>query len=161
MIEVKTVIDSNVQKELNFKAFLVSLIMLILGSVGIVCYIIFSVITTKYETILFYVLLLSAVCFVVGLIGVITIKNVNKKAAGRDCEVKLIFEEDYYIINEFRNNEQVATVKIFYKDVLKTRETKNYFFIYQIATVAHPIKKSELSIENLTLIKNYIKQNKA
>ncbi len=159
MIETKAVVDEKLQKELNFRAFIISLIMLIIGIVGILALIILTAIKDVIfsELIDFSLLICFAMFFVIGVIGIINLKNVNKKAILNRAELTMQFDEEFYIIIENKHEEQVANAKIYYKDIVKTKETKNYFFIYPNSLIAHPILKSEISNENLQLIKERVK----
>lgn len=159
MIETNVKVDYSLQKELNGKSKLVSLIMLIVGIAGLIVYVLLGAILPG-EPKWVELFLVFAIPFGVGLVCLVTINITNKKSLEGDRELKLAFSEDSYMVSEVKNGEKIAEVKVYYKDVLKTRETKNYFFIYQNLTIAYPIKKSDVSSDDLNKIKNLISEAK-
>ena len=159
MIETNVKVDASLQKELNGKSKLISLIMMIIGAVGLIVYVLLGTFIPG-EPKWVELFLLFAIPLGVGLVCLVTINITNKKSLEGDRELKLVFSEESYIVSEIKNGEKVAEVNVYYKDVLKTRETQNYFFIYQSQTIAHPVKKSDLTTEQLEQVKKLIIDSK-
>ena len=56
-----------------------------------------------------------------------------------------------------KNGEIFGTQKVYYKDIYKVREVKDYIFIYINATSAYIIKKSNTTDEEIAIIKCLLK----
>lgn len=162
MIDFTTSIkaDYNLQKEINMRAFVISLVMLILSAALMIVYI---VVTNIKGTDAFWlvILVVAVIMFAVSLVNVILIRKINKTANEKSVELRYVFNEDYYVAEEYKNSENTATVKVYYSEVFKTRETKNYFVIYRSAQIAHPISKKDVDEKQLQALKNVILCNKA
>lgn len=70
-------IDEKLQKELNFKSWLIHLITTIVGIVGLLAHIVISMFSES--KLLEFLLWISAFVFVYGLIMLLVIKKINKK----------------------------------------------------------------------------------
>lgn len=163
MIETKVKIDNNVQEELNQKPKTISIICMLIGTLGLIVYIILSVVLDPVPVWVDFLLIFSAFLGV-GIVEYFVVARVNKLAAKDDAnsDVKLTFYEDYYIIEETKNNEEIGKKKIFYKDIGRVRETKNYLFIQPAKSINafNPVNKNLVSAEELSQIKEYLKAAK-
>ena len=109
-------IDEKLQKELNEKTFIWSLISLIVGSIGLGAYIIIG---TFYENIILEMLLwVFAFAFGIGLSLLIAINKINKKIRQNNQIDELEFFEDHFTSTTTKNGEVISTNKIYYKDLL-------------------------------------------
>ena len=59
-------------------------------------------------------------------------------------------------IKTINNGEDVGTTKIYYKEIVKRKESKNYFFLYPNNVNAFPIAKSELSEDELKEVRKLL-----
>jgi len=151
-------VTEQVQKELNARAQLANLILLILGSIGLLAYIVIGVIH-EYAW-LDYLLWVSAIFFGFGLVFYITIKKINKKNPNLNSTVEYELNEDHFVETIFKNNEQIGNNKFYYKNIMKIRDMKSYIFIYVSASAACAIPKSELTTEEITTLKTWIEKAK-
>lgn len=144
MIEVKTELNRDVQKELAKTHTIVTWCMLIVGAIGSLIYIfsdfIFGV-TQWTEYLIVFVLPLG-----LGIGLLIFIKR-NLKAVDQVNNVNCYsFDLERVTIVTLRNNENVGEVKVYYKDLVKTKETEKYFFLYINAVSAFPVLKANLTV---------------
>ena len=147
-------IDKNVQKEVNFKVFVVSLVFLIVGIVGVVSYIILGGFVFKTEPKwLNYMLWASSILFAFGLIYIIINFTTNKKSVAQNLADESEFFEDHLTLNSYKNGEQIGTAKVYYKDILKLKETKHYIFLYISAFQAVAVNKQDLTQEDISKLK--------
>lgn len=154
MFKCSVKIDENLQSEINKKASNVCLVLTIIGSVGLIMYIILG---TIFDSKWLYVLLwVMAILFGFGLTYMISIKKVNKKAASNGWINEIEIYEECANITSIKNNETMSTMKLYYRDVLKTRETENYFIIYINKLSAITIPKKSFTHEELSTIKLWI-----
>lgn len=79
-------------------------------------------------------------------------KDLNKKSV-------TVFNEDYMEVTDYNNEEQIGFEKVYYKDIIKIRETKNFLFLYPNRVLAYPISKDNLTIENINQIKSLVGKN--
>lgn len=147
-------IDENLQKELNFKSWLIYLIFTIIGSVGLLAYIVIGMFTESQ--VLEFILWISAFAFAFGIVMILSIKKINKKAIANGFIDTLEFEQDFCIEKTSKNDEVISTLKVYYKDLIKLRETKNYLFLYVNQAGAIPLPKNAFSNEEFETIKSWI-----
>ena len=154
-IKIETRLDENVQKEFMAKTFIVSLVCLILGSVGLVAYLTWDVLSEFIEIKApSIVLLIAFSClFAFGLVFIISRNKVVKKARSENKSEVYEFFNNYVVANDYFNGEQVATVKIYYNQIVKRKETKNYIFFYVQATAACPVSKANLTEGELNAVR--------
>ena len=154
-IKVETRLDENVQKEFMAKTFIVSLVCLILGSVGIVAYLTWDIlsefIAIKAPSIV--ILIVFACAFAFGLVFVISRNKLVKKARTENKTEVYEFFNNYVVANDYLNGEQVATVKIYYNQIIKRKETKNYIFFFVQTAAACPVSKAGLTDGELNAIR--------
>lgn len=156
MIKCNTKIDLNVQKELNKNLFVVSLICIIIGSLGLLTYVVIGTIFENLST-FFDLLLLFALPFGFGIVFLISIKKTEKNVQLKVLENQYEFNQDYVSVTTFTNGENIGTVKFYYKDFKKVKESQSYIFLYLSTSSAFPVKKSNLSnadLQNLKLLFN-------
>lgn len=158
MLKCSVKIDQNLQRELNEKAWIYSLISLIVGAIGLMAYIIVGAFFEAFwlEVLLWF----FAFAFGVGLTIFVSINKVNKNASAKNMTDNIELQENFLIEETVVNNEVVSTNKVYYKDILKIKETENYLFLYVNKTNAVPIPKKEFAGEDLSKIKVWVNSGK-
>ncbi len=157
-IKIETQLDENAQKEFMGKLFIGSLISLILGSVGIAAYLVWditAIILEAYEPGI-YILIIVACLFAFGLIFIISYNKVVKKARTEDKKEVYEFFSNYVVANDYLNGEQVATVKIYYKQISKRRETKNYLYFFVNTNAACAVNKAAMTEGELNAVRSLL-----
>jgi hypothetical protein len=154
MFTTKTKIDVEVQKELSKKIYKNSLIALIVGAVGLAVYIVLG---TIFENYWLDLLLVFAIPFGFGLVFIITIKKLMKKVEDINQINEYVFEEVFVNVSTIRNGESVGTAKIYYKDLVKSKETQNYIYMYINKSAALPVKKENLTQDELIVLRSLLK----
>ena len=157
-IKVETKLDENAQKEFMGRLFIVSLVCLIIGSAGIAAYLVWDIIAVIIEIYEPHIAILIAVAllFAFGLIFVISYNKAVKKARTEDKREVYEFFNNYVVANDYVNGEQVATVKIYYKNILKRKETKNFIFFYVQANAACPVGKAGMTEGELNAVRSLL-----
>lgn len=151
-------LTEELQKKFSHKLFVVSLILLIAGAVGLAVY---------FASVVYYIaffdespawceaLLLFAIPFAFGLIMLITVRTQIKNAK-KISGVKNVYEfySDCLIAKEIRNGEQTAVVRIEYGKIVKTKDTPEvFYFYYVVKTLAYPINKAGLTAAEFGTVK--------
>lgn len=154
MFKCSVKIDENLQKEINQKMWVTSLILTIVGSIGLCVYIILG---TFFENI-FLELFLWCVAFMFGfgLVFLITINKTNKKASGLNITDEFEINEEFVNLTTMKNNGVISTAKIYYKDIIKIRETENYLVLYLNKASALTIPKKSFSEEDYSTVKLWV-----
>ena len=145
------------QKELNKNLEIGSKISLIIGSIGLFVYIVLGVVNETEPVWLNYILYPSAILFAFGLIFLISVNKTNKSANVIDTGNEYEFTEEYFTVDSIRNGEKIASVKVYYTEILKFKITTNYLFIYHNQLNAYPVAKENMLREDLDLILSYLK----
>lgn len=154
MFKTATVINSEVQKEISKKAYIIWLTALIVGVIGLVAYIVLGTIfpnVTELDLLLFF-----SMPFGFGLVFVLTIKKQIKSVETLNQVNTYEFFEDHVVVSTVRNMEVVGSVKVYYKDLTKSKETEKYFLLYLNNVSVLPIKKDGLKTEEQVLIRSFL-----
>lgn len=154
MFKTATVINSEVQKEISKKAYIIWLTALIVGVIGLVAYIVLGTIfpdVSELDLLLFF-----SMPFGFGLVFVLTIKKQIKSVQTLNQVNTYEFFEDHVVVSTVRNMEVVGSVKVYYKDLTKSKETEKYFLLYLNNVSVLPIKKDGLKIEEQVLVRSFL-----
>lgn len=154
MFKTATVINSEVQKEISKKAYIIWLTALIVGVIGLVAYIVLGTIfpdVSELDLLLFF-----SMPFGFGLVFVLTIKKQIKSVEKLNQVNTYEFFEDHVVVSTVRNMEVVGSVKIYYKDLTKSKETEKYFLLYLNNVSVLPIKKDGLKPEEQVLVRAFL-----
>lgn len=154
MFKTATVINSEVQKEISKKAYIIWLTALIVGVIGLVAYIVLGTIfpdVSELDLLLFF-----SMPFGFGLVFVLTIKKQIKSIEKLNQVNTYEFFEDHVVVSTVRNMEVVGSVKIYYKDLTKSKETEKYFLLYLNNVSVLPIKKDGLKPEEQVLVRAFL-----
>lgn len=153
MFTAKTDINKEIQKELSRPLYIVSIVALVIGIVGMVAYIVLGTIFDNPE--IEYMLVFSFP-FAFGLVLLITINKLCKNADKIPQYNQYTFEEEYFMATTYRCGENVGTVKLYYKDLAKSRESKNYIFMYLNKYSAVAVAKDQLNSDELILLRSFL-----
>ena len=148
-------INEKVQTELNATIKRNSIIFIVIGAILISINIILSVCVGNnywFDVILW----IGALLFAFGLIYLLTVNKLKKQVAKDNSICNYEFEEEYMNIATSKNGEVVSNVKFYYKDIVKIKESENYWFLYPNKTAAYPIEKSKLTPEELSTLKMWV-----
>lgn len=142
-MQIRTKIDGKMQKELLMWQIVCSWILLGIGIAGLVVYIGVYVGFDLKEN---YPLLIScSIVFAVGLVFVVSYNKIVKNAEViNKTNIYIISQEFMQIETEYHGEIQESS-KLYYSDILKIKETKNYIFVYPDSTKAFPIEKKNVS----------------
>lgn len=139
-MEIVTNIDSKMLKELNRRLLWMGIAYLIAGAVVFPIYIIFS----SFWYYDFNKILLFMFClFAVGGAIFVALYFVNiRYTRYKNRSVSCKFYLDYMEYSMLYHGEVEASRKLYYQDICKVRETKNYIFIYIDLANFVPVLKS-------------------
>ncbi len=142
-MQIRTKIDGKMQKELLMWQIVCSWILLGIGTAGLIVYIGVCVGLDLKEN---YPLLIScSIVFAVGLVFVVTYNKIVKNAEViNKTNIYTISQEFMQIETEYHGEIQEST-KLYYSDIFKIKETKNYIYVYPDTTKAYPIEKKNIS----------------
>ena len=156
MVECETVIDIKVQKKLTKKTYIVSIIALIIGSIGLVAYLVLSSIINKFWTEIF---LIFTFPFTFGLIYLITLRKNYKILDNKIMVNCYVFEESGFTVTTIQNDNNMGSSQMSYSNIYKCKEIDDYIFIYLNKNSAFPIDKKRLKETQLLELKDLLKIN--
>lgn len=142
-MQIRTKIDGKMQKELIMGQFVFAWIMLGLGIAGLVVYIAVGVAFDLKEN--YAILVPCSVVFAVGLVFVVSFNKIVKNAEVINKTNIYTFSQEFMQIETEYHGEIQESSKLYYSDILKIKETKNYIFVYPDSTKAFPIEKKNVS----------------
>ena len=154
MFKCSVKIDENLQKEINRKMWIYSLILTIIGLVGLCVYVVLSV---KYDNAWTETLLwVMAFSFGFGISFIVSIKKTNKKVSMNNYTDNLEINEEYIFATTTKNEDVISTIKIYYKDLIKIKETERFLVLYVTKINALIIPKNSFNPEEISTIKLWI-----
>lgn len=153
MIRIKTDINEKAQKSLSKDTINFCIVALVIGSIGLLAYIILA---TIFENNYLDILLLFSIPFGVGLVYIIFINKNIKAMAESKITNEYEFEENYFNVISSKNGEEFGRQKVYYKDIYKVKEKEEYIFIYINKINAYIIDTTNSNEEDLKIIKNLL-----
>lgn len=93
---------------------------------------------------------LGAVLLVISLIAV---KHIGSSQKSCECEIY----SDYMLVSLYEKGEKQAEEKVDYKNLLKSKETKDYFLAYANKTSFYPIPKERLTPQEQNAIRKLLR----
>lgn len=156
MITTETTYSKKMYDELFNNSVIICGVECVVGAVFLSLYIIMYILSNSQ---VLYLLYCGVFLFVFGLLlTIVTLKQKNNQIKKDKNKVEtIIFNEDHMLTSLKDKTEITATEKVYYKNIIKIRETKNYLFLYPNRAVAYPISKNELKHNEIEQIKNLIK----
>ncbi len=162
-------IDKELIKRTGRALRIVCLIALIVGSVGLAAWIISSTAIEVFQEeglysgdselahrLLNTLLWGSAVLFVCGLVFTLSMRANAKKSLIASRENVYRFYEYHFTVTDLREGENLGTVKTYYSDLAKVRETKEFFFLYPNRVTYFPVDKKKLTEGEIAALKRVL-----
>lgn len=154
-IKVTTEINEKMQKEFSRGTYKMGLAFTIIGAICAALFLALEIasIILKFEEGYITFLILAAVILCS---GVSIMVAVNKAVATvRNTRKVFVYEffKEYISANEYLNGENVTTAKVYYGQISKGRETKNYLFFFINGASAFPVDKSQLNEAELNTLR--------
>ena len=157
-MKTKTVIDSNVMKQLNGKTLKLGIVFVSLGGVLTVLYVILSLIANFFKFNRLY-----GVCLVMIIVVGVTLLYSYYKAKSQSMKGNVVneveFFDTYLESHSIRNGELFQTNKINYVDISKVKETEDFIFVYINSLSAVVINKKVLTEQELLDVKLLVFKN--
>lgn len=104
-----------------------------------------------------YFVIVAAVPFAFGLVLSIMLKKNIKNAAISPTVSEYTFEEEFMLITTYRRGEVIAESKVYYKDMVKIKNKKDFIALYPNSVTAYVIFKDGLTKEELDEVCGYLK----
>ena len=146
---IRTKLDKNMQKELSKMLIILSYVSLAIGAVWFLAYVIGTMIGHKFD----YRFLWGMFFLVLPIFLIFNFKKSVMALGDGTKENEYEFFDDYFTATTYYHNENIGTMKVQYSDIYKTRETKNYIFVFINYGSALPISKAGLGEEVLQKIR--------
>lgn len=144
-VKTSVTIDGKVQGELNKTSRILGIIYIVLGAVltadGLaLC---FWEAFNNSDDIFGTALLVVGLILLFGGIFVIIVCEKAKKTTCKFVRVEEVeFFSDYFIEREYTDGEHTSTNKVYYKWLVKIKETQNYLFLYNTRVTAVAVDKN-------------------
>lgn len=167
LVETSVTVDGALQARLMKKMKILGLLGVVLGPVLLLFYIVAStvfetlaeeqgfVIAPWLHAVLQVALYGGAILLVIGLVLFIgarsSVKNVKTA-----YHAIYRFYEGYVVIETERQGEEISRLKLYYADLVKVKENKQFFFLNNTATTAFIVEKSRLTPEEIGTLKRIL-----
>ena len=161
MNKIKTPIDKKLVNALFKNTIILSILLIGLGailiSVGI--YNKFSSDQTDFfDLFILFIGLFSVILSIVMLVMI----GINSKATlSQNIVNEYEFNEDHLFVSSVKNGEVAGTSKLYYKEIVRTQESKDFFFIYPNKAAAFLIGKEYCSDEETAMIRTILNARSA
>lgn len=156
MFSCKTKFTIEMQKQLNSTKLKAAIAMTAIGGVGIFVYLLTAFFPNITDAMVDWMLVFT-IPLVLGLIMLFSIGKTNGAIKKVNIINEYEFNEDHIIISTIRSNEKVGTVKFYYKDFVKVKETKDYIYLYQNKMSAFPVDKNGLTETDLIILRGILR----
>lgn len=158
---VKTAVkhSEKLYSELNRNVRIAGIICLVVGGLVMTLGILvlgIDIYEGKYETDSYIVIGLGAICLFLGLFYVLVCKNAAKTALKMNRVQEVEFCDGYLMEWEYTDGELTSTNKVYYKWIVKFRETKNFLFLYNSRVTAVAVDKNGLPLNELNIIRSLL-----
>ena len=158
-IKSQTPMDVRMQKEMSRSADMMALAMIIVGAIGISVFIeleVLSAVFEKFDYEVMFFILLFAVLLGLGIGVKVLIRKAIKNVTALPKINEYEFFADSFTIDQTVNGENVAHVKIFNSQVIKSKESKDYIALF-VGGAVYPVLKDGLSEGELNILRSNFK----
>jgi ABC-type transport system involved in multi-copper enzyme maturation permease subunit len=156
-IVTKTKVDEEVQRVLNKKISIISLIAIILGAVGVLALLVLDIVLTfrdQESAVVIAFLMVFAVILGCGIGLLLIVKKQVNFLKTKNWENSYEFYKNYFIVNQFTNGENVAVVKNYVTQIEKAKETEKYLFFFISSSMAYPVSKEGLTDDEINTLRS-------
>ncbi len=172
MIVASTENNSALQARVNKALKTVSVVLIVLGAVLVAGYIALS---TALETLAeegkltvpawaetgeWVMLFLGAILLAVGIVLVVTAKRREKEADKLASTNIFEFYSFCVVVRSIRGGEEIATVRLVYKDIFRSAWTKGILLLYPNSVTVYAVDLSKLSAEEVSLLEKIFPRKK-
>ena len=151
--------DERMYGELNKNLYNVGIVSLVVGAIAFVCGVLVLGITISEQTEVsdaLVILVLGVVLIFLGIFYMLLCKNAAKNALKMNRVEELEFFDGYLIEKEYTDGEHTSTNKVYYKWLVRIRETKNFLFLYNTRVTAAAVDKNSIPLEELNTIRSLL-----
>ncbi|MCM1546505.1 MAG: YcxB family protein [Clostridiales bacterium] len=148
--------DEKLYNELNKTLRNLGIVCIVAGAVILACAVIVLAINIweGVDDADFYVYFIAGAVFLaLGIFYVLLCKNAAKKALQIERVEETEFFGDYLIEKEYTDGEQTSANKVYYKWIVRIKETKNYLFLYNTRATCIAVDKNSLTPNELNTVR--------
>ncbi len=156
-------IDGNLQREISRPVILYCRIAMAVGIPLVLAYIVLSVLKDEEilpaipTAVLYGMLFFGAVLFATGIVFHFSVKKNINNAERVNQTNEYSFYDDYITMTSIRNGERLGASKMYYVDFFKVKEGKRFFLLYLNSASLLPVRKSELSEEEIARLRTALR----
>lgn len=154
-VKTTTAITESVYDELNKPTKNLGIVCTVFGSIflfiAVVCFF-YALVYGLAVSGLGILIFLGCVLLLPGIYFLMLCKNFKASARRFRKADEVEFFSDYVIVREYTDGEHTATNKVYYKWLVKIKDSTRYLFLYTTKTAAVPIEKASLSSNELNTV---------
>lgn len=160
-IKTSVKIDGKVQDELNRNGRILCVVYIIVGAVlsagglALCVWEVFKDSDGGFGTLLLTVGLILLFC---GIFLIFILNNAKKATGKRERVEHAEFFDDYLIERVYTDGEHTSTNKVYYKWLVKIKETQNFLFLYTTRATAIAVDKNSLPPSELNTVRGLLKR---
>jgi len=139
---VRTKLDEKAMKEMQKKYCTASIGCLCFASAGLIVSVLLGI--GFPSTSIGYASIVFAVVIILCIVSIVNCKKVEKKFGKKQLDNVYVFYDEYIDINTMRIEEITQSTKLYYSDIFKIVETKEYFFLFIDKMHSYPILKENI-----------------
>lgn len=156
-------IDGNMQREISSPVILYCRIAMAVGIPLVLAYIVLSVLKDGEilpaipTAVLYGMLFFGAFLFATGIVLYFSVKKNINNAERVNQSNEYSFYENFITMTSIRNGERLGASKMYYVDFFKVKEGKKFFLLYLNSASLLPVRKGELSEEDISHLRNALR----
>lgn len=152
-VKTSTQLNERMHNQLNGASRALGITLIVLGGLVLLAGFIILIASDNDELTFF---ILGGVFLIFGIVTVVSQASMIKQIRQSNRVEEAEFFRDYLIVREYADGEHVSTVKIYYKWLVRVKETSNYLFLYNTRVTAVPVEKSTLPINELNAVRKLL-----
>ncbi|MBP5373282.1 MAG: YcxB family protein [Clostridia bacterium] len=161
MNKIKTPVDKKAASALFKNTKILSISLIILGAILIMGVIYDRLNSDQMDFFDLFFLLIGLFNVIFSSVMLVMIGANSKAALSQAVVNEYEFNEDHLLVSSVKNGEVIGTSKVYYKEIVRTRESKDYFFIYPNKAAAFLIGKEYCSDEETAMIRDILNAKSA
>ena len=152
-IRVESPYDKKMYIRINLKNIISSCVCLLIGAGGLIASIVYGAVSGEWDG------FLIGGCAIIVVLSVFLLTIVAlsiKKGVGLNKRAKADMFLEYMQVAEYSGNEKISEEKVYYNNLFKCTETKEFFLAYISKIAVHPLSKSALTKEEINTIRRLL-----
>lgn len=152
-VRTSVLVNGALQKQLLASNLILGIVEIVLGAFLLLITLLYFLLSENYGPMGMLYLILGLTFIITGPLILYNRSRAVSQAEKAQTEHIYEFYEGYVLVTQVRFGENMGTMKYYYGDFVRRRETGRFILLYQTAYTVFPVGKAALAPEQLTLLR--------